>query len=206
MYIPSVNIEYQKSEDLNYLITPNARAVLGTMIERFQSGIHSFQIIGSYGTGKSSFLLALQRELRNSSSDFILNKKVFNQFEYFEFCNIVGDYNSMSNVLGKKLSLADLGTDNILSALDQYYKKTQADGKFLFLFVDEFGKILEHAAGNPEKELYFIQKLTEYVNAPQRNMLLVTVLHQSFNAYAQKLTEVQRNEWNKVKGRSNHYH
>ena len=45
MYIPSVNIEYQKSEDLNYLITPNARAVLGTMIERFQSGIHSFQII-----------------------------------------------------------------------------------------------------------------------------------------------------------------
>lgn len=201
MYIPSVNIEYQKSEDLNYLITPNARAVLGTMIERFQSGIHSFQIIGSYGTGKSSFLLALQRELRNSSSGFILNKKVFNQFEYFEFCNIVGDYNSMSNVLGKKLSLADLGTDNILSALDQYYKKTQADGKFLFLFVDEFGKILEHAAGNPEKELYFIQKLTEYVNAPQRNMLLVTVLHQSFNAYAQKLTEVQRNEWNKVKGR-----
>lgn len=201
MYIPSVNIEYQKSDNLHYLITPNARAVLGKMIERFQAGVHSFQIIGSYGTGKSSFLLALQRELQKESSDLIQNKRVFNSFEKFEFCNIVGDFNSMANVLGKKLSLATLGSDNVLSALDGYYKSTQKEEKFLFVFVDEFGKILEHAAGSPEEELYFIQKLTEYANAPQRNMILVTVLHQSFSAYAQKLSEPQRNEWNKVKGR-----
>ncbi len=201
MYIPSVNIEYQKSDDLHYLITPNARAVLGTMIERFQAGVHSFQIIGSYGTGKSSFLLALQRNLQTDSSDLIQNKRVFNGFDKFEFCNIVGDYNSMANVLGKKLSLATQGSDNVLSAMDVYYTKAQKEGKFLFVFVDEFGKILEHAAGNPEEELYFIQKLTEYVNAPQQNMILVTVLHQSFSAYAQKLSEPQRNEWNKVKGR-----
>ena len=201
MYIPSVNIEYQKSDDLHYLITPNARAVLGKMIERFQAGVHSFQIIGSYGTGKSSFLLALQNELQKDNSDLIQNKRVFNDFEKFEFCNIVGDYNSMANVLGNKLSLATYGSDNVLSVLDDYYKQTQKEGKFLFVFVDEFGKILEHAAGSPEEELYFIQKLTEYVNAPQRNMMLVTVLHQSFSAYAQKLSELQRNEWNKVKGR-----
>lgn len=201
MYIPSVNIEYQKSDDLHYLITPNARAVLGTMIERFQAGVHSFQIIGSYGTGKSSFLLALQRELQKENSDFIQSKRVFNGFEKFDFCNIVGDYNSMANVLGKKLSLATQGSDNVLAALDDYYKKAQKRGEFLFVFVDEFGKILEHAVGNPEEELYFIQKLTEYVNAPQRNMMLVTVLHQSFIAYAHKLSEPQRNEWIKVRGR-----
>ena len=201
MYIPSVNIEYQRPEDLQYLITPNARAVLGTMIERFQSGVHSFQIIGSYGTGKSSFLLELERELQKSESDFIHNKRIFNNFEKFDFCNIVGDYNSMANVLGKKLSLAIQGTDNVITALDNYYQRTQKEGKFLFVFIDEFGKILEHAAVNPEEELYFIQKLTEYVNVPQRNMVLITVLHQSFNAYAQKLTDIQRNEWNKVRGR-----
>ena len=201
MYIPSVNIEYQNSDDLHYLITPNARAVLGTMIERFQAGVHSFQIIGNYGTGKSSFLLALQCELQKDSSDLIQDKRVFNSFEKFEFCNIVGDYNSMANVLSKKLSLATHGSDNVLTALDDYYKKTQKEGKFLFVFVDEFGKILEYAASNPEEELYFIQRLTEYVNVPQRNMMLITVLHQSFSAYAQKLSELQRNEWNKVKGR-----
>jgi len=201
MYIPSVNIEYQKSKDLQYLITPNARAVLGTIIERFRSGSHSFQIIGSYGTGKSSFLLALQCELQKEQSDFIQNKRVFNNFEKFEFCNIVGDYASLTNVLGRKLSLATQGTDNIFAALDEYYQKTLKEGKFLFVFVDEFGKILEHASANPEEELYFIQQLTEYVNVPGRNMILITVLHQSFNAYAQKLTETQRNEWNKVRGR-----
>jgi len=201
MYIPSVNIEYQKLEDLQYLITPNSQTVLGTIIEHYQSGVHSFQIIGSYGTGKSSFLLELERELQKDQSDFINNKRVFNNFERFEFCNIVGDYDSLANVMGKKLSLATQGTDNIISALDTYYQKTQNEGKFLFVFVDEFGKILEHAAVKPEEELYFIQKLTEYVNVPQRNILLITVLHQSFNAYAQNLTEIQRNEWNKVKGR-----
>lgn len=201
MYIPSINIEYQKSDTLHYLITPNAKAVLGTMIERFQAGVHSFQIIGSYGTGKSSFLLALQRELQKDSSDLVQNKRVFNGFEKFEFCNIVGDYNSMANVLSKKLSLATHSSDNVLSALDEYYKMTQKEGKFLFVFVDEFGKILEHAAGNPEEELYFIQKLAEYANVSQRNMILITVLHQSFSAYSQKLSELQRNEWNKVKGR-----
>ena len=135
MYIPSVNIEYQRPEDLQYLITPNARAVLGTMIERFQSGVHSFQIIGSYGTGKSSFLLELERELQKSESDFIHNKRIFNNFEKFDFCNIVGDYNSMANVLGKKLSLAIQGTDNVITALDNYYQRTQKEGKFLFVFI-----------------------------------------------------------------------
>lgn len=200
-YTPSINIEFHQPEEWNYVITPNARAVLGTMIERFQSGVHSFQIIGSYGTGKSSFLMALQCELQKEHSDFVQSKRVFNNFEKFEFCTIVGDYNSMANILGKKLSLAALGADNVLSALDSYYKRVQAEGKFLFIFVDEFGKILEHASSSPEEELYFIQRLAEYVNAPQRNMVLLTVLHQNFNAYAYKLSDIQRNEWNKVRGR-----
>ena len=66
----------------------------------------------------------------------------------------------------------------------------------------EFGKVLEHAAKtNPEKEIYFFQKFTEFVNSPSRNILLLTTLHQNFSAYAGKLNLAQRNEWNKVKGR-----
>ena len=74
--------------------------------------------------------------------------------------------------------------------------------KFLFIVVDEFGKVLEHAAkNNPERELYFLQKLAEFVNVPSRNIILLTTLHQNFGAYAGKLTDSQRNEWLKVKGR-----
>ena len=72
----------------------------------------------------------------------------------------------------------------------------------MFIFIDEFGKILEHAANNnPEKELYFIQTLAEFVNVSNRDVILITALHQNFGAYAYKLTETQRNEWLKVKGR-----
>ena len=70
------------------------------------------------------------------------------------------------------------------------------------IVVDEFGKVLEHAAkNNPEQELYFMQKLAEFVNVPSRQILLLTTLHQNFSSYARGLSEAQRNEWTKVKGR-----
>ena len=82
------------------------------------------------------------------------------------------------------------------------FSKLRNQGKFLVIFIDEFGKVLEHAAkNNPERELYFMQKLAEFVNVPTRNILLLTTLHQNFNAYSRKLNEVQKEEWTKVKGR-----
>ena len=86
--------------------------------------------------------------------------------------------------------------------LSRYLNELKRQNKFLFIFVDEFGKILEYAANtNPEKELYFLQTLAEFVNVSSRNVILITTLHQNFGSYAHKLTETQRNEWLKVKGR-----
>ena len=95
------------------------------------------------------------------------------------------------------------GTSNsVLDELKVYYQRLAKENKFLLLVIDEFGKILEHAAkNNPEQELYFLQKLAEFVNVPSRNILLITTLHQNFSSYAKSLNEEQRNEWTKVKGR-----
>ena len=91
---------------------------------------------------------------------------------------------------------------SILDSLKNYYVQCQEKRKFLLIVVDEFGKVLEHAAkNNPEKELYFLQKLSELVNVPTRQIMLITTLHQNFGAYAKSLTEEQANEWTKVKGR-----
>lgn len=43
--------------------------------------------------------------------------------------------------------------------------------------------------------------MAEFVNVSSRNVILITTLHQNFGSYAYKLTETQRNEWLKVKGR-----
>ena len=93
-------------------------------------------------------------------------------------------------------------TRNVFDSLNAYYQKLKKNNTFLFIVIDEFGKVLEHASkNNPEKELYFLQRLAEFVNVPSRNIILITTLHQNFGAYAQKLSETQRNEWMKVKGR-----
>jgi hypothetical protein len=202
-YIPSVNIESNIGDDFQYIVTPNSKSVLGNIVSSYQSGIHSFTIIGTYGTGKSSFIMALERDLINNTSTLVQNNKVFGESKDFEFLNVVGDYLPLSKLLGEKLEISGYdNSTNLFSTLDSYYLKLKEEGKFLFIIIDEFGKILEHAANNnPEKELYFLQRLAEFVNVPTRNIILLTTLHQNFGAYAYKLSESQRNEWIKVKGR-----
>ena len=201
-YIPSVNIENGLPEDFHYIVTPNTEAVWGNIIDSFNSGFHSFSIIGTYGTGKSSFLAAIERELISNSNRLIKNKDVFPCKKY-EFLKIVGDYNSLSSLLAQKLGLkAYASSEDVLKSFNDYYNKLKREDKILFLVVDEFGKILEHAAANnPEQELYFLQKIAEYVNFGTHNIIFITTLHQNFSTYSYKLSETQRNEWNKVKGR-----
>ena len=198
----SANIENGFAEGMKYLVTPNAQNAIHNIMNDFKSGIHSFTIIGSYGTGKSSFLLALEADLmKTGKQKYLLDAKNLSNAKSFEIMNIVGDYAEMSTLLSKALNVEG-NTSSILDSLKNYYNQCQKKGKFLLIVVDEFGKILEHAAkNNPEKELYFMQKISELVNVPTRQMMLLTTLHQNFGAYAKGLTEAQANEWTKVKGR-----
>ena len=198
----SANIENGFADGAQYLVTPNAQNAIHNIVNDYCSGIHSFTIIGSYGTGKSSFLLALEADLKKTGKQkYLLDAKNLSNAKSYEILNIVGDYTEMSTLLSKVLNVEG-NNSSILDSLKKYYVQCQKKGKFLLIVVDEFGKVLEHAAkNNPEKELYFLQKLAEMVNVPSRNMMLITTLHQNFGAYAKGLTEEQANEWTKVKGR-----
>ena len=198
----SANIEEGMGENAHYIVTPNVRSVASGLAAGYQSGIHSFTLIGSYGTGKSSFLLALEKDFLGEKSAYgLVNPQVFSATSKWEVVKIVGDYKSMSSLLCGKLSV-DGTSDNVLDSLRDLYAKCRKQGKFLVILVDEFGKVLEYAAkNNPERELYFMQKLAEFVNVPTRNILFVATLHQNFSAYARNLSDVQKEEWTKVKGR-----
>ena len=198
----SANIENGFAEGMQYLVTPNAKNAIHNIVNDFHSGIHSFTIIGSYGTGKSSFLLALEADLKKTGKQkYLLDPKNLSDAKTFEIMNIVGDYAEMSTLLSRALNIEG-NTDSILDSLKDYYNQCQKKGKFLLIVIDEFGKVLEHAAkNNPEKELYFLQKLSELINVPSRQIMLLTTLHQNFGAYAKGLTKEQTNEWTKVKGR-----
>lgn len=194
----SINIERDQNTIYRYIVTPNAKNIALQLANAFQSGMHSFSIIGSYGTGKSSFIIALENCLKNNDSDLFVNKGQYSDKQDFCFLNIVGDYCSLEELLKKKL---DIETDP-LEYLEKYYDSINKKNEFLFIVVDEFGKILEHAAkNNVSDELYYVQKFAEFVNNPNRNIVFISTLHQGFNSYSSALNREQRNEWEKVKGR-----
>lgn len=201
----SANIEEGFVEGSNYIVTPNVEKVLHEVVNYYQTGIHSYTIIGTYGTGKSSFLINLERDLDKTTKKKSLLKNTGVLYDGdFEVLNILGDSKALSVLLLEKLKEKNPESteEDPLALLKDYYNKLKKRGKMLFIAIDEFGKVLEHAAKyDPEEELYFFQKFTEIVNTPTRNIILLTTLHQNFSAYATKLNQAQKNEWNKVKGR-----
>jgi len=200
IYNASVNIEIGVQKDFQYIVTPNVQRVLGDIVSSVSTGVHSFSVIGTYGTGKSCFIMALERGLQGIDDSLIKNKTVFFGMDSFEIFNIVGEYDSLQTLLARKLN--DENRRNALDSLKQRCKEAEAKNTALIIVIDEFGKVLEHAAkNNPEEELYFIQQLCELINDHRRKAILITTLHQNFSSYASKLTESQRQEWQKVKGR-----
>ena len=202
-YSPSINIIRDKNYSFNYIPTSNAVKAFDTIISDSISGVKSHVLIGSYGTGKSSFLLALQQTIEGAHVHFKNYKKSADKNPQFEFLNIVGEYSSFENYFIKLYKLdKDISSSDIIKAIDKHYKSIKKSGKGLAILVDEFGKFLEFASkNNPESELYFIQQLAEWANDSNKDTLFISTLHQDFSAYALNLTRTQRQEWEKVKGR-----
>ncbi|HMR90810.1 MAG TPA: hypothetical protein PKC69_00785 [Chitinophagaceae bacterium] len=204
IFAPSVNIIRDVNSPLNYIPTPNARIAFTQMINDYQTGIRCFSIVGAYGIGKSAFLWAFEKNINRKKEYFSSLNRGINKSKEFEFLRIVGEYASLKSVIGKHLGLIkkDFTVQDILSLLDKHYKGLSKSGKGLVIVIDEFGKFLEYASKhNPEIELYFIQQIAEYVNDQQKNIFLITSLHQDFNGYSRSLSASQQKEWDKVKGR-----
>ncbi|WP_113923487.1 hypothetical protein [Cognataquiflexum aquatile] len=198
-FSPSTNILRDSNRVLNYIPTPNAKRVVKQLEENFSNGLHTFNLIGSYGTGKSTFLWALEQSLLKQKEVF---KTCFFQNQKVEVFKLVGKYGSFATTLANRLNVDSEKSEDILSEFYNHYYKLQKENIALVVFIDEFGKFLEYAAKyNPENELYFLQELAEFINDPVNNTILITAVHQNIDAYAFGLTSAQRQEWTKVKGR-----
>jgi dsDNA-binding SOS-regulon protein len=197
----SVNIVRDINAEIDYLPTPNGVKTISLISNDFKKGLRSFNIIGSYGTGKSSFLWAFQKSLTNEKSFFNLN--ILNNPKT-EIINVVGEYGSLYEKLCDELEILskNRSVKYLLNSLKLKYNAIKGKDRLLVILIDEFGKFLEFAAkNNSEKELYFIQQLTEFVNNQDLNIILVTTVHQNFEEYAYSVSASQKNEWIKIKGR-----
>lgn len=197
----STNIIRDTDRELKYFPTPNAIQVVNQISNDFKKGFRTFNIIGSYGTGKSSFLWAFEQTLRGKKSFF---EATFLNQPSIGFIKLVGEYKSLKSTLEDFLNIdsEEIIAENIFSEIFNRYHDLGDKNPLLFILIDEFGKFLEFASKNdPESELYFIQQFAEFVNNPENNIVLITTVHQNFDAYAIHLDAIQRQEWTKVKGR-----
>ena len=198
-FSPSINIIRDQKKEIDYTPTPNAERVIQNLNDNVTRGIKSFFLIGSFGTGKSAFLLALENQIVHGD-DIFHTPISFNGKTKYRSYNLVGDYRSLEETFREELKLKS--NKDIIAELNQAYIKLAAKNQGLLIAIDEFGKFLEYAAENrPEKELYIVQKVAEFANDPTKNIIFLTTLHQGFDAYRSKLDEKSRNEWEKVKGR-----
>lgn len=197
-FTPSVNILRDSGRSFDYVLTPNAERITSDIGNAYRKGIHSFSVIGSYGTGKSSYLMALDRTLQGES---LLALDLGFKPKKIEVLRIVGLYQSLIKHFHELFDITDDfdGNQKILDRLHQL----SSENDLLVIYLDEFGKFLEYASKfNPEKELYFLQQLAEFVNDHEKEILLISTLHQNFEAYAANVAnDAQKKEWRKVKGR-----
>ena len=73
----------------------------------------------------------------------------------------------------------------------------------VILLIDEFGKLLEYTALNPNSsDIYVLQQLAELRKSDfETKLLIMTFLHQSFEGYASFLSKESQTEWSKIQGR-----
>jgi len=203
-FSPSINIIRDSSYSFNYIPTSNSIKTFDQLLNDAIAGIKCNLIIGVYGTGKSSFLLALQQTLQGVYIHFNGRENLIKAVPKYQFVQLVGDNQSLFRLFADlyKVEKTDYSTKDVIDAVDREYKQLQTKGLGIAFIVDEFGKYLEYASKhNAEVELFFIQQLCEWVNNTTTQALFIGTLHQDFNTYSFNLTRNQQQEWSKVKGR-----
>jgi len=199
-FAPSINILRNNLEDFDYTVTKNSLLVSESISKNFYAGFNSFTLIGSYGTGKSAFLVAFEKSLLGNEIYFKTAHDLASDFKKVEIIKIIGNYSSFPETLLKELSSKfDSNFKDIEDAIS--FMKNRQDTLFVIM-IDEFGKFLEYTAcENPKKDIYFLQKLAESIYDNNPNILFIYTLHQNFDAYASNLDPEVKLEWQKVKGR-----
>ncbi|SOC81569.1 hypothetical protein SAMN06296241_3148 [Salinimicrobium sediminis] len=197
----STNILRDQEQDIDYVVTPNAKEIFERIFLYNHGATKSFNLIGNYGTGKSTFLWALEKNLKNEKL-FFTHLDSVKKVEGYEIIKLVGSNKPFSEALSNVLKLDNAESENIIYSLKKRRENAQKKNFGFLLLVDEFGKFLEQASkNNAIDELYLLQQISEWTNDERYESYFIITLHQNFNSYGKNLSNQDKLEWEKVKGR-----
>lgn len=196
-YMRSVHLERDfadPSSSLGYVLTQVASAA----VHRICTGLcpnstqRAFRIAGDYGSGKSSFGLALARIASGNSRALPKELHPFSPQIRVKPHLATGDHEPLGitvlRALGTKLPHGSKPTtDDVLLKVRKSIAQARAEGyKGILLVVDELGKNLEFAAQHPESDdIFLLQRLAEEAaRSGDQPFVIVVILHQGVAAYA----------------------
>jgi len=221
-----IDADFGQADPLSgYVLQGSARDALTTTLRLATNGQGAFTWTGPYGGGKSSLALALAsyslgrgpayREAKQLLGDVPEVADVFGRAPKDWLCvpvsgrrgNPVGDLREAvaSAIAGEpghartkrsRMEAAD-GRD-IVERLQREVEARPKGG--VLVIVDELGKYLEGAADHAV-DIHFFQDLAEAANRSEGRLIVVGVLHQAFERYADRLGQSVQDEWRKVQGR-----
>lgn len=174
----------------------------------------AFTWIGPYGSGKSSLALVFSgllsydatiakkaRSLLGIKRKDYVSQVFLTKKKQWHSINIVGQDASLEQVLADTLALRGISYGKgVIADLESYL----ADGsQGMVLLIDELGVFLSHAIKH--NGMNFLQLLAEAAARSNGSLIVIGILHQSFEAYISNYSKEVRDEWAKVHGRFENY-
>ena len=219
-----IDLDLGDPDALEGFICPQSSAeVLQTMARHVaEDGQGAFTWTGPYGSGKSSLAIALSAllngkpSLRESAAASVGERTASAVWHAmpprtkgWRILPVVGRRDRPAQVMGEALEACGFATKaesarwtekQVLSSLSGAAAEHPRAGGGLIVFIDEMGKFLESAA-HEGSDIYFFQQLAEVASRSNRRLLVVCILHQAFEEYAQRLSREAGDEWAKIQGR-----
>jgi len=194
--------------------------LLGMARQHSELSQGAFTWTGPYGSGKSSLVVALSAILGGSKKERELAAQVVDPdfsgsiWKLLPPCSkgwrilpVVGERAAPHQTIHRELVGAGFAsvrkspseTQVINDLIAAAESKPRSSGG-LIVFIDELGKFLENAASS-DADVYFFQLLAEAASRSKGRLLVIGILHQAFEEYANQLATDMRREWSKVQGR-----
>lgn len=186
------------------------------------TGHGAFTWTGPYGSGKSSLVVAMsallggEDDFRSKAEAAIGRNAVDAILEAlppkskgWQVLPVVGKRASAVDIIGRAIEEAGLGDcpetgkwtdDAVVATLTASAAKAPRSRGGVVLFIDEMGKFLE-AAAQDGTDVYIFQLLAEAASRSKGRFIVIGILHQAFEDYANRLSREMRDEWSKIQGR-----
>lgn len=215
-----VDEDFDRADALQgYICQSTAQRVLETVTHHLtNSQQRAFTWTGPYGGGKSSLALALAqlaggtdavKEAARKALRIQKDDPIYALFgsERWLVVPVVGRREAVDIAIGEAIDRwaprrgpkpQRDGRRDVIAELIRRAETHESGGVLLVL--DELGKLLESAAHTGD-DIYFYQELAEAASRTNGRLVVVGVLHQSFDQYAARASHGVRVEWAKVQGR-----